>query len=163
MATRHAVVRHAQGLHARPAELIARTARQFESSVAIVCGSQRIDAKSILDILTLGAAEGTRLQVEAHGLDADKAADDLVRLIESDFIPSGGGGSLSSVGPSSVGLSSVGSSSVGLSSVGSSGVGSSGVGRVRTGFVDGSGAASPSPSGVVGAPVEGAPRSAENG
>ena len=85
MATRHAVVRHAEGLHARPSEHIARLALRFESTVELMSGSHRVDAKSILNVLTLGATAGTPLTVVAEGPDADKAADALVELLESDF------------------------------------------------------------------------------
>lgn len=85
MATRHTTVRHADGLHARPAELVAREAMRHESSIAIVRDHHRIDAKSILDVLTLGAEQGVELTVEANGPDAETAAEAVARLIESDF------------------------------------------------------------------------------
>lgn len=85
MATRHTTVRHADGLHARPAELIAREAMRFESTVAIVRDHYRIDAKSILDVLTLGAEQGVELTVEADGPDAEAAAGAVAELIASDF------------------------------------------------------------------------------
>lgn len=87
MATRQAVVRHAEGLHARPSELLARLALQFESTVELISGSHRVDAKSILNVLTLGATEGTELIVEAQGPDAEAAAEAIANLVESDFEP----------------------------------------------------------------------------
>lgn len=85
MATRQAVVRHAEGLHARPSELVARLALRFESTVELVSGSHRVDAKSILNVLTLGATTGTSLTVVAEGPDADEAAEAIAKLVESDF------------------------------------------------------------------------------
>lgn len=85
MATRHTTVQHADGLHARPAELVAREAMRHDSSIAIVRDAHRIDAKSILDVLTLGAEQGVELTVEAEGPDAEAAAEAVARVIGSDF------------------------------------------------------------------------------
>lgn len=85
MATQHVTVQHADGLHARPAEMVAREAMRYQSQIFIVRGDQRVDAKSILDVLTLGAEQGAQLIVEAEGPDAPIAVDALARLVESDF------------------------------------------------------------------------------
>ncbi|MEO1497467.1 MAG: HPr family phosphocarrier protein [Planctomycetota bacterium] len=82
---RSVVVRHADGLHVRPAELVAKAAMRFDSDVSLVSGSLRVDAKSILNVITLGAHEGTPLVVEATGDDAEAAVAALAELIESDF------------------------------------------------------------------------------
>jgi len=82
---RTVVVSNPQGLHARPADLLARTAARFESKVEIIAGGQRVDGKSILDMLTLAAVQGTELEIEATGPDASEALEALVKLVESDF------------------------------------------------------------------------------
>lgn len=74
-----------QGLHARPAELFARLAIQFDSTIEVIRDDQRVDAKSILHVLTLGAAQGTELTLQAQGNDAEAALEALVQLVESDF------------------------------------------------------------------------------
>jgi len=79
------VVGMKQGLHARPADLLAREARRWQAKVELLCRSQRVDAKSILDILTLAAEEGTRIVVEATGPDAREALAAIVRLFETRF------------------------------------------------------------------------------
>lgn len=79
------VVSNPQGLHARPAELFSRLALQFEADIEVIRDGLRIDAKSILNVLTLGAAQGTALILEARGADAEKAIDALERLVVSDF------------------------------------------------------------------------------
>lgn len=79
------VIKNEQGLHARPAQLMARLALQFESIIDLVRDNQRVDAKSILHMLTLGADQGTELIIEAKGPDAEEALDALVRLVESEF------------------------------------------------------------------------------
>ncbi|MEM6330323.1 MAG: HPr family phosphocarrier protein [Planctomycetota bacterium] len=84
-ANRTVVVRHEQGLHARPAEMVARAAMAFSARVEIVRDGQRVDAKSILNILTLGATQGTTLLLEACGEDAAAAVDKIAELVEGDF------------------------------------------------------------------------------
>jgi phosphotransferase system HPr (HPr) family protein len=83
--TRIVVVDNPQGLHARPAELFARLALRFESRVEVIRNDQRVDGKSILEILTLGVLPGTELILEAQGHDAEQAVDALAKLIENRF------------------------------------------------------------------------------
>ncbi len=80
------VVINPQGLHARPADLFVRLANQFESRIEVVKDGKRIDGKSILDIMTLAAEQGSQLSIEATGRDAEAARDALVELIEQGFI-----------------------------------------------------------------------------
>jgi phosphocarrier protein HPr len=88
-ATRTIVVNNPQGLHARPAELFATLAMQFDATIEVVKDDQRADAKSILNILTLAVVAGTELKLEAVGSDAEAALDALVRLVEDDFTADG--------------------------------------------------------------------------
>jgi len=83
--TRVIVIQNSQGLHARPADMFARLAKQFQSRIELVRDTQRVEASSIMDLLTLGAAKGTSLVLEAEGPDAQEAVDALVRLVESGF------------------------------------------------------------------------------
>jgi phosphotransferase system HPr (HPr) family protein len=83
--SRRIVVNNPQGLHARPADLLARLAQRFQSSIALVAGDARVDAKSILEILTLGAAHGTELVIEVEGPDADKALEAVSILASQVF------------------------------------------------------------------------------
>ena len=83
--TRVIVIRNTQGLHARPAEMFARLARQFQSRIELVREDRRVEASSIMDLLTLGAAQGTELILEAEGDDAEEAVEALAKLVESGF------------------------------------------------------------------------------
>jgi len=87
--TREVVVGMPQGLHARPADQLAREARKWQSHIELVAKSQRVDGKSILDVLTLAAEAGTRLVVEATGPDAREAVEAIGRLFELNFNESG--------------------------------------------------------------------------
>ena len=79
------VIRHSQGLHARPALLIARRANQFVSRIELIKGHVRADAKSVLHVMTLAAESGTCLKIEAEGPDAEGAVAALAELIGGDF------------------------------------------------------------------------------
>jgi phosphotransferase system HPr (HPr) family protein len=83
--SREVVVTNAQGLHARPADLLAREARRWQSRIELVVDAQRVDGKSILDVLTLAAEAGTRVVIEATGPDARDALDALGHLFASRF------------------------------------------------------------------------------
>jgi phosphocarrier protein HPr len=83
--TRVIVIRNTQGLHARPAEMFVRLAQQFRSRIELVRESQRVEARNIMDLLTLGAAKGTELVLEADGDDAQEAVDALAKLVEDGF------------------------------------------------------------------------------
>ena len=69
----------------RPAYLFAETASKFECIVELVKGDIRVDGKSVLGILTLGAAQGTQVTVEATGVDAESAINTLEGLLASGF------------------------------------------------------------------------------
>lgn len=83
--SREVVVGIPQGLHARPADLLAREARRWQSRIELVGGSTRADGKSILELLTLAAEAGTRLVIEATGPDADEAVAAIGLLFERNF------------------------------------------------------------------------------
>lgn len=79
------VIQNEQGLHARPAEMFVRLAKQFEAKIEVVRENHRVQASSIMDLLTLGAAKGTELTLEADGPDAQQAVDALATLVETGF------------------------------------------------------------------------------
>ena len=83
--SREVVVANSQGLHARPADMLAREARRWQSRIELVGDSQRVDGKSILDVLTLAAEAGTRLVVEATGPDAREALEAIGSLFDRNF------------------------------------------------------------------------------
>jgi len=73
------------GIHARPSALLVQTTKNFSSNIYIEKGSDRINAKSIMGIITLGASYGTELKIIAEGEDEVSAVDTLVKLFESKF------------------------------------------------------------------------------
>ena len=83
--TRTVTVLNESGLHARPADLLVRMANQFKSTIMIGRGSEFVDCKSILSLLTLGAAKGTELSLRADGDDADQALQSIAELFDARF------------------------------------------------------------------------------
>jgi len=79
------VIANPDGLHARPAEVFARLASSFKSHIEIVKEGRAVDGKSILQVLTLGAPKGTKLQLNASGADAEDAIAALTDLVNSNF------------------------------------------------------------------------------
>lgn len=73
------------GIHARPAALLVQTTKNFKSNVYIEKNNDRINAKSIMGIITLGAAYKTELKIIAEGEDEEAAVETIVRLFESKF------------------------------------------------------------------------------
>jgi phosphocarrier protein len=73
------------GIHARPAAVVVQSAKDFVSNIYFEKGRDRINAKSIMGILTLAATYGTELKVIAEGEDEEQAVQAIVRLFESKF------------------------------------------------------------------------------
>jgi phosphocarrier protein HPr len=64
-------------LHARPAADFVRAAMQFEAEIVVASNGREADAKSLLEVLALGARRGSSLRLSAVGADADRALEDL--------------------------------------------------------------------------------------
>ena len=75
-AIRSVEVKNPQGLHLRPGEVFTRTASEFESTIEVISGDRRVDGKSLLDIATLGASQGTQLEIEV-------AVEVLAKILET--------------------------------------------------------------------------------
>jgi phosphocarrier protein len=73
------------GIHARPAALLVQAVKDFKSSVYFEKDKDRINAKSVMGILTLGVTYGTELKILAEGEDEEEAVAAVVRLFESKF------------------------------------------------------------------------------
>ena len=84
-ATRSVTLVNPQGFHARPAHLFVKLAASFPCQIEIVKGNEIINGKSILDLLTLGAGNGTTLTLRATGAEAEAAVEALAKLVEGGF------------------------------------------------------------------------------
>ena len=85
MCVKDVTVQNQVGLHARPATFFIQKANEFKSSVWVEKEERRVNAKSLLGVLSLGIMGGTQIRIIAGGSDEDKAVDELVKLIESGF------------------------------------------------------------------------------
>jgi len=85
MTSRTVTVTNQLGLHARAAARFVHLATRFTSQVRVARDTKVMDGKSIMGILLLAAARGTRLTISADGQDEADAVEALVRLVESGF------------------------------------------------------------------------------
>ena len=83
--TRTVTVANPEGVHARVAMLLAQTVRQFQAKVTFVKDRYRVEGTDVLQLLSLGAAEGEQLQLEAEGPEAEAALAALVQLFANKF------------------------------------------------------------------------------
>ena len=79
------VVQNQVGLHARPATFFIQKANEYKSSVWIERDERRVNAKSLLGVLSLGITKGINVTVLAEGPDEEQAVNELVDLISSNF------------------------------------------------------------------------------
>ena len=83
MVKREVTITNNIGLHARPATFFIQKANTFKSSVWIEKDERKVNAKSLLGVLSLGIAQGMSIAIVADGADKNSAVDSLVNLIES--------------------------------------------------------------------------------
>lgn len=83
--SKNVYIRNELGLHARPAALLAQEAAQFESSITLRGDGMVVDAKSVLDILSLAATQGKTILLQAEGSDAQQAVRCLEDLFTNGF------------------------------------------------------------------------------
>lgn len=85
MISRTITIRNRAGIHARPAALIVQTANKFHSQVFFEKDSNRINGKSIMGIITLGATYNSTLTLMAEGDDENEALEAIAALFENKF------------------------------------------------------------------------------
>lgn len=85
MYTQEITVQNEVGLHARPATYFIQKANEFKSSIWVEKEERRVNAKSLLGVLSLGIVKGTNIALIADGSDEKEAVDALVSLIQNNF------------------------------------------------------------------------------
>lgn len=83
MRSQKVVLKNKIGLHARPAAIFVKQARNYDSEIIIKKGIQEANGKSIISIMALGAMKGDELIILAKGSDEDKCINELSNLLES--------------------------------------------------------------------------------
>ena len=84
-AHRTAVITNQRGLHARAASKIAALASKFQADIIVSKGSQSVSGCSILGLMMLAASIGSKIELSAHGQDADVALNAICKLINERF------------------------------------------------------------------------------
>ena len=85
MFVKDVVVKNQVGLHARPATFFIQKANEFKSSIWVEREERRVNAKSLLGVLSLGILGGSEIRIIADGTDEQSAVEALVELVESGF------------------------------------------------------------------------------
>ena len=73
------------GLHARPASAFVKTARRFKSDISLSARGEKVDGKSIMNVISLAAEKGTKITITAKGDDAQVAVETLVQLVNEEL------------------------------------------------------------------------------
>jgi phosphotransferase system HPr (HPr) family protein len=84
LVTKKLTVKNKQGLHARPAALFVQVANKFNSRINVKRGDEKVNGKSIMGILMLGAEKDSEIIIEAEGDDAQMAVSDLEKVVDSE-------------------------------------------------------------------------------
>ncbi len=85
MFVKDVAVKNSVGLHARPATFFIQKANEFKASIWVEKEGRRVNAKSLLGVLSLGIGQNTTIRIIADGVDEEIAVDGLVKLVESGF------------------------------------------------------------------------------
>ena len=85
MLERTLTIQNRNGLHARPAAEIVKTAAKFKSDITLIRDDLEVNGKSIMGVMMLAAEYGSQLVLRAEGADEQEALDALAALIESKF------------------------------------------------------------------------------
>ena len=85
MYTQNVTINNEVGLHARPATFFIQKANEFKSSIWVEKEERRVNAKSLLGVLSLGIVGGVTIRIIADGSDEQEAVDALVDLVNSGF------------------------------------------------------------------------------
>lgn len=81
MITKNIKIELPSGLDARPVALLVQVASQYESSIYVENGNKRINAKSIMGMMTLGLSAGETITVSADGADEEKAMENIEKYL----------------------------------------------------------------------------------
>ena len=85
MYVKDVLVQNQVGLHARPATFFIQKANEYKSAIWVEKEDRRVNAKSLLGVLSLGIVGGTNIRIIADGSDEQVAVEGLVKLVESGF------------------------------------------------------------------------------
>lgn len=85
MISRDVTITNTIGLHARPATFFIQKANGYKSSIWVEKEDRKVNAKSLLGVLSLGIAQGMTIKLIAEGSDEEEALEGLIALINTGF------------------------------------------------------------------------------
>lgn len=85
MVSKEVMINNQVGLHARPATFFIQKANEYKCSIWVEKEDRRVNAKSLLGVLSLGIVKGTTVNIIADGSDEEEAIAELMELVNSDF------------------------------------------------------------------------------
>lgn len=85
MFSKEVLVTNQVGLHARPATFFIQKANEYKSTIWVEKDERKVNAKSLLGVLSLGITRGVSITISADGLDEEQAVMGLIELISSNF------------------------------------------------------------------------------
>ncbi|MBI4432759.1 MAG: HPr family phosphocarrier protein [Candidatus Omnitrophica bacterium] len=77
-------IANSQGLHARPASLFVKIANKYQSDITVRKGSETVNGKSIMGLMTLAAQKGSTIEIQASGADAEPMLEELEKFLLND-------------------------------------------------------------------------------
>ena len=85
MVEKEITIKNKTGLHARPAAILVQKANEYSSDIFLEKDEDRINAKSIMGVMMLAAAEGSTIKIIASGDDEQEAVEHISKLLETDI------------------------------------------------------------------------------
>lgn len=79
------VVTDPQGIHARPAGLLVKEAKKFESNISVFKGARKGDLRKIFTVMALGVKQGETIKVQVEGADEEQAASTVEAFLKENF------------------------------------------------------------------------------
>ena len=86
MITRNITIKNTVGLHARPATFFIQKANSYKCSIWVEKDDRRVNAKSLLGVLSMGIVQGMTVTLIADGSDEAEALNGLAALVDSEFV-----------------------------------------------------------------------------
>ncbi|MBZ2175658.1 HPr family phosphocarrier protein [Schnuerera sp. xch1] len=83
MISKNVILNNEVGLHARPAAVFVQTANKFSCNVYIEFNGKKVNGKSIIGVMSLGAFDGEEITIIANGVDEKQAIEELIDLVEN--------------------------------------------------------------------------------
>lgn len=85
MITKKVTLKNAEGLHARPASILATTASKYKCNITLIAGDKKINAKSVLNVMSAGFKGNSEITIECDGEDENEAMEIILAKFENEF------------------------------------------------------------------------------